>query len=106
MSKDNTELKELIKPMQEAYREVMTLYNAEAMKFWDSLSYEDKCLAFYAVIKKMHQAEVTERGTFRYALYDVFGFDMDMYGVAMDAGYLDLHNLIYSGLEGDGIVEL
>jgi hypothetical protein len=47
----------------------------------------------------MYRAEVTDRGTYRYALYDVFGFDPGMYGAGMDCGYMALHNIIFDGLD-------
>lgn len=95
----NKEFWEALKPLQDAYTEGMNLYHKHAMEWWDKLDYDDKCFAFYAVVNQMYKAEVEERGTYRYALYDVFDFGMDMYGVAMDAGYMELHNLIHDGLE-------
>jgi hypothetical protein len=81
------------------FSEAMKEYADEANAWWSSLPYEDQCKAFYAVVKRIHNAEVVDKGTFRYAIYDVFGFGPDMYAVAMNAGYMDIHNLIFKGLD-------
>lgn len=78
----------------------------KANLFWDTLSHEDRELAFYSVIKRMYKSEVTDEGSYRHALYDVFGFDPSMYGVAMDAGYLTLHNLVASGMHYEKIYDV
>ena len=59
---------------------------------WNSLSKEQQLDVFCVVVSKIVQAEMIDRGSYRHALYTVFGFDLDAYGRAMDAGYLDLHN--------------
>lgn len=73
-------------------------YHDESNAFWDSLTEEQRLLAFYAVVSRIYKADVEDRGTYRWALYDVFGFGMESYGIGMDCGYLDIHNLIYGGL--------
>lgn len=65
-----------------------------ADKFWEGLSYQDKCNAFHAVVQRIVRGELDERGTYRYVLYDVFGFDVEMYVRGMNCGYLALHNAI------------
>jgi hypothetical protein len=40
-----------------------------------------------------------DNGTYRYALYEVFGFDPGMYGRGMDCGYMSIHNAIFDGEE-------
>jgi hypothetical protein len=92
-------LLEILDEIREAYSKSINEYDKNAEDWWNSLSYEDKCFAFYSIITRMHRAEVEERGTYRYAIYDVFEFGMDMYGIGMSSGYLHLHNLIHEGLE-------
>lgn len=75
------------------------LYEHDNDTWWNSLSEKEREDAFYAVIKRMYRAEVKDRGTYRYALYDVFGFDTGMYGAGMDCGYMALHNIIFDGLD-------
>jgi hypothetical protein len=74
-------------------------YEAENNAWWDGLTEEEREDAFYAVCKRIHKAELEQRGSYRYALYDVFGFDMGMYGRGMDCGYMAIHNAIFDGEE-------
>jgi hypothetical protein len=73
----------------------------EISDWWDSLSQEDQEKAFYAVTSKIYKADVLDRGTYRYAIYDVFGFDSSMYRKGMQSGYFALHNLIADGLDAE-----
>jgi hypothetical protein len=72
-------------------------YEAENDAWWNGLSDQEREDAFYAVVKRMHRAELQDKGTYRYALYDVFGFDGGMYKQGMDCGYMALHNAIGDG---------
>lgn len=82
------------KKMQQAYQEGKLAYEKKCDEYWNSLDYEDKLKAFYSVVKRIHDGEVRQEGSYRYVLYDVFGFDMDAYAIGMECGYLDLHNRI------------
>lgn len=73
--------------------------DVEAGFFWDSLSYEDKCNAFHAVVSKIYEGELKDKGTYRYILYDIFGFGPDMYVRGMNCGYMALHNSILTDEE-------
>ena len=66
----------------------------ECDEYWDNLSYEDKLKSFYSVVKRIVKGDIKDRGTYRYVLYDVFGFDMDSYDIGMQCGYMALHNSI------------
>lgn len=68
--------------------------------WWNNeLSEADREKAFYAVCKRIHQSDVRDRGSYRWTLYDVFKFDMGMYGDGLDCGYMDIHNYIAIGIE-------
>lgn len=69
-------------------------YKAENDAWWNGLTEKEREDAFYAVVKRIYQAEIKERGTYRYALYDVFGFGTHMYHKGMNCGYMALHNSI------------
>jgi len=84
---------------QKAYKEATEQYEADNNEWWDKLSEEDREKAFYAVCKRIHKGDYEKNGSYRYVLYQVFGFDMSMYGVGMDCGYMDLHNAIFGGIE-------
>lgn len=64
----------------------------DADAFWNGLSYDDRLKAFHSVCKRIHQGDIVDRGSYRYVLYQVFGFQPDAYVVGMDCGYLDIHN--------------
>lgn len=93
------ELLEGLDELREIQQAARAEYEAKNDEWWNGLTEEEREDAFYAVIKRMYKAEVEDRGTYRWALYDVFGFDPGMYGRGMDCGYMSLHNIIYDGLE-------
>jgi hypothetical protein len=80
--------------MQEQVKESRKTYENECDDYWENLSYEDKLKSFYSVVKRIHKGEIIDRGSYRYVLYDVFGFDMDAYSIGMDCNYMELHNSI------------
>ena len=67
--------------------------------WWEGLTEEEREDAFYAVCKRLYQGELKERGSYRYVLYNVFGFDPGMYMRGMDCGFMALHNAIFDGEE-------
>lgn len=81
---------EITKALEEGSRATEIAAN----HFWDSLSYDDKCNAFHAVVGKLFEGEIRVKGSYRYVLYDVFGFGPEMYIRGMDCGYMALHNSI------------
>lgn len=70
-------------------------YEAKNDKWWNNLTETEREEAFYAVCKRIRKADIEDKGSYRYALYDVFGFDLSMYGRGMDCGYMDIHNSIF-----------
>lgn len=71
-----------------------TKYEQEANEWWEALNYDDKLKAFYSVVKRIYDGDVKNQGSYRYVLYDVFGFEADAYALGMDCGYMSLHNAI------------
>lgn len=88
-------LTELGKLQEEAQKE----YEAKNEAWWKGLTEEEREDAFYAVCKRIYEADIRDHGSYRYALYDVFGFDPGMYGRGMDCGYMAIHNTIFDGEE-------
>lgn len=80
--------------LQKAMKDQRDADALSAETFWENLSYEDKCNAFHAVVSKIYKAEIIDQGSYRWALYGVFGFDPDMYTRGMDCGFMALHNSI------------
>ena len=72
-------------------------YEEENDAWWDGLTEKEREDAFYAVVKRIFVAELLDHGTYRHALYDVFGFDGGMYRRGMDCGFMGLHNAIGDG---------
>ena len=75
------------------------VYEHDNDTWWDGLSETEREDAFYAVCKRLQKGELKERGSYRYVLYNVFGFDPGMYARGMDCGFMALHNAIYDGEE-------
>lgn len=86
-----------LKALREIWDATEKRQNAEDDAWWDSLDCDGKSQAFRQITKLMHKAEVLERGSYRYAIYDVFGLD---YGDGL-THYMQLHNLIGQGIESE-----
>lgn len=84
---------------REAIAEAEKEFAKEAENWWNDLSYDDQLKAFFYVTSMIHKGDVEEQGSYRHVLYSVFSFDMDSYVVGMNSGYLEIHNLIYDGIE-------
>ena len=80
--------------LSKAFEENRRQNDIAADNFWNSLTYEDKCNAFHAVVSRMYEGEIKVKGSYRYVLYDIFGFSPDMYTRGMDCGFMALHNSI------------
>ena len=80
-------------------RNARKLYEHDNDTWWDGLTEKEREDAFYAVCKRIHKGDLKLNGTYRYVLYDVFGFDPGMYGAGMDCGYMAIHNAIADGEE-------
>ena len=75
-------------------------YEVENDAWWNGLTEKERQDAFYAVCKRIYQGEIIDQGSYRYILYNVFGFGPDMYGAGMDCGYMEIHNYIVP-IKGD-----
>lgn len=87
-------LMQTLSDASQAYEKAAKQYETETNAWWEALSYDDKLRAFYSVVKRIHEGDVVGQGTYRYVLYDVFGFEADSYGIGMECGYMSLHNAI------------
>lgn len=87
-------LENFAKAMQEGAEK----WDNDCDEYWNKLSYDDKLKAFHSVCKRIYEGDVKKEGSFRYVLYDVFGFGPDAYVVGMECGYMDLHNYIQDGV--------
>lgn len=80
-------------------------YEAENDAWWSRLSIKEREDAFYAVVKRIYQGELVDKGSYRYILYNIFGFDASMYIEGMECGFLALHNAIKTDTEEQIIYE-
>lgn len=94
MSELEKTLSEIISKISDEYSSLLKMEEKAQDDFWNSLSKEDQLKCFCAVSRRIHKGEIIDRGTYRYVLYDVFGFGPEAYEQAQDAGYLAIHNAI------------
>jgi hypothetical protein len=80
--------------MADEFKKAQEFIKEQQEQFWNSFSKQHQLDLFCAVVRRIYQAEIVERRSYRGTLYDVFGFDADAYGLAMEAGYVTLHNSI------------
>jgi hypothetical protein len=79
-----------------AWNEAMDEIEQDSEKYWNSLSKEDQLKVFCAVSRRIYKGDIQDQGTYRYVLYNVFEFGPEAYAPAQLAGYLAIHNAIYS----------
>jgi hypothetical protein len=70
------------------------IYEHQNDAWWNALTQQEREDAFYAVVKRIFKGDLVDQGSYRYVLYDVFGFDGSMYARGMDCGYMAIHNAI------------
>jgi len=86
-------LKEIAKEASKAFKELEENMLKEGKEVWESLDY-DKRLALMCYISKILHEHACEGGTYRYLIYEKFGFDLDAYVPLQLCGLLAIHNLI------------
>ncbi len=90
----NDELKRSLEDISESYERAMKEIEQEQEAYWNSLSKDDQLKAFCAVSRRILQAELIDKGSYRHALYGVFGFGPESYTQGMECGYMAIHNAI------------
>jgi hypothetical protein len=80
--------------LADVYKKTQEAIKEQQEQFWNSFTKQQQLDLFCSVVRRIYQAEIVERRSYRGTLYDVFGFDADAYGLAMEAGYITLHNSI------------
>lgn len=94
-----TDFKQLITALSEEQEDIEKRIEADMDEWWNSLSKDDQMKAFYSVVKRLVDGELVQKGSYRYVLYQVFGFDAEAYGLGMMCGYMELHNSIERDVE-------
>jgi hypothetical protein len=77
-----------------AYREAFERIAEEQEKYWNSLTKEQQIDVFCCVVRRLVKGELEENQSYRGVLYQTFGFGLEAYSLAQNAGYLELHNAI------------
>ena len=85
--------------LQQEMEKNRKIYEHDNDTWWEGLTEKEREDAFYAVCKRIWKADGIDNGSYRYGLYDVFGFDPGMYAQGMDCGYMAIHNAIFDGEE-------
>jgi hypothetical protein len=78
-----------------AWNEAMAKIELASEQYWNSLTKEQQLDVFCAVCRRIYKGDVIDKGSYRYVLYDVFGFGPEAYAPAQTAGYLTIHNCIF-----------
>lgn len=87
------------------FQRAMAEVEREQEQYWNSLTKDQQLAVFCSVVRRIYQAEIVDRGTYRWALYDVFKFGPESYVPAQCAGYLDIHNMIFSKLDEENLLK-
>jgi len=95
MDDDKREALKSLEEISRVFNEVMDEIEQQSEAYWNSLSKEQQLQVFCAVTRRIHKAELVDKGSYRYALYNVFGFGPESYAPAQMAGYLAIHNSIF-----------
>lgn len=88
------ELKKELKETSDFYAEAMKKLENEQESYWNSLTKDEQLKVFCAVTRRLVKGELVDKGSYRWVLYDVFGFGPEAYTQGMDCGYMALHNAI------------
>jgi hypothetical protein len=78
---------------------IMQKIENESETYWNSLSKEEQLKAFCAISRRIHKGELEDRGTYRYVLYEIFGFGPEAYAPAQLSGYLTIHNALFETMD-------
>jgi len=100
------DLLEALDKASEVFNQAMKELEDKSEQYWNSLTKEQQLDAFCAISRRIHRGEIEEQGSYRYVLYQVFGFGPEAYAQAQCAGYLAIHNSIYAGQNPDDHVKI
>jgi hypothetical protein len=106
MSEERSQALAELSELGQLFEEIERDYDNDVDAWWYGLTEDERQLAFYSVVKRLVKGELRDRGTYRYVLYDVFGFDASSYMMGMNCGYMELHNSIYTREEMRELREL
>ena len=100
------DLLDKLEESSKVFNQAMKELENKSEQYWNSLSKEQQLDAFCAISRRIYRGEIEEQGSYRYVLYQVFGFGPEAYAQAQCAGYLAVHNSIYAGQNPDDHVKI
>lgn len=80
--------------LSEEFREFEKNLFIDSETEWNALSEKQKLLIFCAISRRIYKGEIEDRGSYRYVLYEIFGFGPEAYVPAQVSRYLEIHNSI------------
>ena len=92
-------LMDILTELGELQEDIEKETEREMDEWWNAMSKDDQMKAFYSVMKRLVDGELEQKGSYRYVLYDVFGFGPESYMLGMMCGYMALHNSINRDVE-------
>lgn len=95
MNNDKKDLFNSLDEISKVFNDRMKELEDKQETYWNSLTKDQQLDVFCAIARRIYQAEIVDQGTYRHALYSVFGFGPESYAPAQCAGYLSIHNSIY-----------
>lgn len=84
-----------LEEISKVFNETFDQIEKEQEQYWNSLTKDQQLMVFCAICRRLVEGELEARGSYRYNLYQVFGFGPEAYVPAQLAGYLALHNSIH-----------
>ena len=99
MDNENINFSEKFKELRKHIKEDRVKYDQENDTWWESLTEKEREDAFYAVTKRIYKGDVIDNGSYRYVMYDTFGFGPNMYASGMESGYFNMHNMFFDAKE-------
>lgn len=93
--KSKEDLLDALAESGKAFSEAMDNIEKESEAYWNTLTDQQRLDVFCAVCRRIYKGDIELKGSYRYVLYDVFGFGPEAYAPAQLAGYLAIHNSIY-----------
>lgn len=96
---DNNNFSKALEETSKMFQEWEKEFQSKVESTWNSFDKDTQLLLFCAVVKRLAQGELVEKGSYRHVLYDVFDFGPESYVSAQFSGYLELHNSIYESNE-------
>lgn len=94
MEDDREKIMQELSDSGQEFQALIEKEKQEMDAWWNDLSKEDQMKAFYSVVSRIVKGELEDQGSYRYVLYNVFGFDADAYLMGMNCGFMSLHNAI------------